>query len=160
VEQTVQVIEGELQDVGIETEGKENTLSVLTGGFATNSPFYLGNFDLAVFMRAILVDPQAYLYTQFASDQVPTPAVQGQNWDRVQDAAIDQAPAAAASTLDDNQRRAAYVSFSQLIQSDEAVIPLYPTLQVDARKNYVEGWGSTNINEPVTWNVQGWLLNQ
>lgn len=161
VEQTVQVIEGELQDVGIETEGKGSTLSVLGGGFATNSPFYLGNFDMAVFMRSVPVDPQVYLYTQFGSSQVPTPQIQtGQNWVRVQDPRLDQALAAAAGTLDDNQRRAAYASFSELIQADEAVIPLYPTLQVDARKTYVEGWGPTNINEPVTWNIQDWWLNQ
>jgi len=160
VEQTVQVIESNLQDVGIETEGKGSTVGVLSGGFATNSPFSLGNFDLAVFMRTIPVDPQSYLFTQFASVQVPTPQMPGQNWDRVQDPRIDQVLAAAASTLDDTQRQADYASLSQLIQSDEAVIPLFPNLQVDARKNYVEGWGPTNVNEPVTWNVQDWWLNQ
>jgi peptide/nickel transport system substrate-binding protein len=160
VEQTVQVIQADLQDVGIETEGRQFPLPVLVGGFATNSPFFLGNFDMAVFMRAIPVDPQSYLFAQFASDQVPTPQVPGQNWDRVQDPRLDQALAAAAGTLDDGQRRAAYTTFSQLIQSDEAVIPLFPNLQVDARRSYVEGWGPTNINEPVTWNIQDWWLHQ
>ena len=78
----------------------------------------------------------------------------------MRDPRLDQALAAAAGTLDDSQRRAAYASFSQFIQADEAVIPLYPNLQVDARKNYVEGWGPTNINEPVTWNIEDWWLNQ
>jgi len=50
--------------------------------------------------------------------------------------------------------------FSELIQSDEAVIPLFPYLQLDARKNYLQGWAPANINDPVTWNVQDWWLSQ
>jgi ABC-type transport system substrate-binding protein len=60
---------------------------------------------------------------------------------RVQDPSLDQALAAGGATLDDAQRQAAYTSASKLIQADEAVIPLFAALQVDARKNYVEGWG-------------------
>jgi peptide/nickel transport system substrate-binding protein len=159
VEQTVQVIEGNLADVGIETESKGATLGVLAGGFASNSPFFLGNFDMAVFMRSIAVDPQAYLYANFASDQVPSPQALGQNWNRVQDPRLDQELVAAAGTLDSNERRAAYTALIQLIQSDEAVIPLFPNLQVDVRKNSVQGWGPTNTNDTLTWNIQDWWLS-
>ncbi len=146
-EETAQVIAGDLQAVGIETESKELPPSVLGGGFATNSPFTLGNFDLVLYLRTVPIDPQAYLHNQHASDQVPSPQLQtGNNVSRIQDPRLDQALAAAGNTLDDTQRQAAYVSVSELIHADEAVIPLFPSLQVDARKNYLQGW-QTNGND-------------
>ena len=51
------------------------------------------------------------------------------------------------------------MSASQLIRADEAVIPLYQRLTVDARKIYLQGW-QTNVDEYVTWNIQDWWLNQ
>jgi ABC-type transport system substrate-binding protein len=96
----------------------------------------------------------------YASNQTPNPQTQsGNNWDRIQDPRIDQALLAAGNTLDDRQRQAAYGSFSQLIHADEAVIPLYPILEVDARKTYLQDWQS-NPNNWITWNSQDWWLNQ
>ena len=159
-EETAQVIASNLGAVGIEIESKELPPAVLTGGFAVNSPLSLGSFDLVLFPRNIPIDPQAYLHSQYASDQVPTPQLQtGLNWDRIQDPKVDQAVAAAGTTLDDTQRQAAYVAVSQLIRADEPVIPLFPSLQVDARKNYVEGW-QTDVNDVITWNVQDWRRDQ
>jgi len=120
---------------------------VLSGSFAANSPFNLGNFDLIMYLRGLPIDPQAYLHGQYASDQVPSRQLQtGNNVSRIQDPRLDQALAAAGNTLDDTQRQAAYVSVSELIHADEAVIPLFPSLQVDARKNYLQGW-QTNGND-------------
>jgi peptide/nickel transport system substrate-binding protein len=156
-----QVIQGNLQDVGIETEIKEVPNPVLSGGFASNSPFNLGSFDLYFGSYTIPIDPQAFLYNHFASDQVPNPQLQtGINYDRVQDPKLDQALAAAGSTLDDAQRQAAYTSFSKQLQADEVVIPLFAALQINARKSSVEGWGQTNVNDYVTWNVQDWWMNR
>ena len=91
-EETAQVIESDLQAVGIETESKELPPPVLAGGFAANSPLSTGNFDLALFVRNVPTDPQAYLESQYASDQVPNPQLQsGLNWDRVQDPNLDHA---------------------------------------------------------------------
>jgi len=160
-EETAQVIASDLQAVGIETETKELLPTVLAGGFAAKSPLSLGNFDLALFIRNVPIDPQAYVHSQYASDQVPNPQLQtGLNWDRIQDPKLDQALTAAGNTLDDTQRQAAYASVSELIQADKPIIPLFPSLQVDARKNYVQGWGRTNVNDFVTWNVQDWWLDQ
>jgi peptide/nickel transport system substrate-binding protein len=158
-EETAQVIAGDLLSVGIETEIKE--LSGLAFGFAGNSALTLGNFDLALWNLGIPIDPQAALQTHYASDQVPNAQLQtGQNFSRMQDTQLDQALAAAGNTLDDAQRKAAYVSFSERVRADEAVIPLFPNLQVDARMNYVEGWGQTNVNDYLSWNIQNWWLNQ
>ena len=160
-EETSQVIAGDLQNIGIETESRELPPPVLTGGFPANSPLSLGSFDLVLILRIIPIDPQAYLRSNFSSDQVPSPSLQtGGNFDRLQDPVVDQALAAAGSTLDDTQRRAAYATVATQIQADEAVIPLFPSLQVDARKNYVEGWGPTNVNDYVTWNAADWWLDQ
>jgi ABC-type transport system substrate-binding protein len=160
-EETAQVIDENLHDVGIDAKSSEVPPQVLVGGFPANSPLSLGTFDLVVFSRGLSVDPQSSLYSQYASNQVPGPQLQsGSNFDRVQDPRIDQALLAAGATLDDAQRQAAYVSVAQLIQADEAVIPLFPALQMDARKNYVEGWGPTNGNDFFTWNIQDWWLNQ
>jgi peptide/nickel transport system substrate-binding protein len=160
-ESVSQVIQGNLQDVGIETVIKEVPNSVLSGGFPSNSPFSLGSFDLYSGSYTTPIDPQAFLRNHFASDQVPNSQLQsGINYDRVQDPKLDQALTAAGSTLDDTQRQAAYVSFSEQLQADEVVIPLFAALQIAARKSYVEGWGPTNVNDYVTWNIQDWWLNQ
>jgi peptide/nickel transport system substrate-binding protein len=157
-EQTAQVIEGDLQAVGIETDSNEIPGGVLLGGFVGHSPLNLGNFDLAIITRVIPMDPQAYLRGQFASDQVPNPQLQsGGNWERTQDPSLDQALAAAGGNLDDTQRQAAYTSAAELIHADEAVIPLFPSLVVDARKSYLQGW-QTNVNDTVAWNIQDWWL--
>ena len=160
-EQTAQVIESDLQDVGIETEIKES--SSLAGGFPANSAFTLGTFDLGVFGTmgsAYLLDPQASLRGMYASDQIPSPQTQsGSNWDRIQDPRIDQALLAAGNTLDDAQRQMAYASFSELIHDDEAVIPLYPILEVDARESYLQDW-QANPNNWITWNSQDWWLDR
>jgi hypothetical protein len=68
-------------------------------------------------------------------------------------------PALHSDRIGRRQRQTAYVLFSELIQADEAAIPLYPVLQMDARKNFVEGWQS-NGNDFVIWNSQDWWLNQ
>jgi peptide/nickel transport system substrate-binding protein len=157
--QTAQVIAGELQDVGLEAEIRESP--ALANGFVGHSPLNLGNFDLAVFGGGIPTDPQGTLYNRYASDQVPNPQLQtGSNFDRIQDPKLDQALTAAGSTLDDAARRAAYTSFSEELHGDEGVIPLYPTLQLDARNAHVEGWGPTNVNDFLTWNIQDWWFNQ
>jgi peptide/nickel transport system substrate-binding protein len=157
-EQTAQVIDGDLQAVGIETDAREVPGGVLLGGFVGHSPLNLGNFDLAVLTRTVPIDPQAYLRGQYASDQVPNPQLQtGSNWERTQDSKLDQALTAAGNTLDDTQRQAAYVSAAELIHADEAVLPLFPYLVVDARKTYLQGW-QTNVNDVVIWNIQDWWL--
>ena len=159
-EETAQVIGANLQDVGIETDSRELPPAVLGGGFPANSPLSLGTFDLVVYLHTIPNDPQQYLQTSFASGEVPSPRLQtGGNWDRVQDQTLDQALAAASSTLDDSQRLADYGSVAMLVQADEASSAV-PVTQVDARKSYVEGWGQTNVNDSVTWNVADWWLNQ
>ena len=157
-EQTAQVIEADLQLVGIETDTREVPGGVLLGGFAGKSPLNLGNFDLAVIVRTVPMDPQAYLYGQYASDQVPNQQRQaGSNWERIEDPNLDHSLAAAGNSLDDTQRQAAYVSAAELIHADEAVVPLFPYLVVDARKTYLQGW-QTNVNDMVTWNIQDWWL--
>jgi peptide/nickel transport system substrate-binding protein len=162
-EQTAQVVQGDLHDVGIETDIKESGTS-LGGGFAANSPFNLGNFDLALYTGingSATVDPQMFLQSHYASDQIPDPTSQtGNNWDRTLDARLDQALAVAGNTLDFSQRQAAYATASELMHADEAIIPLYPQLKVDARKSYLKGWGPANPNGDVTWNVQDWWLDK
>ena len=160
-EEAAQAIAADLQAIGIAVDNKEMTPTVISGGIATNSPLYLGSFDLLLFTRTVRGDPLPYLRAQYASDQVPTAqAPSGQNWDRVQDPQLDQALDSAGGTLDDTQRQAAFVSVSRLVRADEAAIPLFPWLIVDARKSYVAGWGPTNVNDWVTWNAQDWWLNQ
>ncbi|MBV9359174.1 MAG: peptide ABC transporter substrate-binding protein [Chloroflexi bacterium] len=154
--QTAQLIERDLRAVGIETDSKE--VPTLAGGFAGQSPLSLGTFDLAVFSRTITIDPQASLVSQFASDQVPNAQLQtGGNWGRVRDPIIDQALTAAGNTLDDTERQAAYVSLSEAVRGDEALIPLYSLPVVDARATYVHGW-QTNINDDVSWNIEDWWV--
>jgi peptide/nickel transport system substrate-binding protein len=157
-----QIIQNNLQDVGIETEIKESP--VMQAGFVGGSPYNLGSFDLAFGTVFTTLDPQAYLYSHYASDQVPNPQLQsGNNYSRIQDPQLDQLLMAAGSTLDDAQRQANYRAASELIKADVGVIPLFSSIQVDARESYVEGWGPTNVNDDgggVTWNIQDWWLNK
>ncbi len=101
-----QLIQGNLQDVGIDTQIKEVPGAVLQGGFVGNSPLNLGAFDLVFASNTTPTDPQAYLHGHFASDQIPNPALQsGNNFSRIQDPDLDLALAAAGGTLDDRHIR-------------------------------------------------------
>jgi hypothetical protein len=73
---------------------------------------------------------------------------------------MGNAPRYRNHTLDDAHRQAAYAAFFERVHTDEVVVPLFAVPQVDARKSYVEGWGRTNVNDYVTWNIQNWWLNQ
>jgi peptide/nickel transport system substrate-binding protein len=158
--QVQQVVEDDLAAVGIESESRSLPSPVMFGGFVGNSPLPLGTFDLALFATPYQLDPQAFLFGNFASSQLPNPTLRtGQNYTRTQNPLLDQALTDAASTLDDQARLAAYTRASELINADAAYIPLYPHLQVNPRSARIGGWHE-NVNDYLSWNIQEWWLDR
>jgi peptide/nickel transport system substrate-binding protein len=157
--QEEQLIQQDLQDVGFEVEIQNLPGSVIANGFLGNSPLALGTFDLGLLSSSYQMDPQAYLVAFFGSAGLPNPQTQiGNNYPRMADPQLDQALAAAGSTLDDQMRIANYTTAAQLITSDAAVIPLYARLDIDARSNSLEGW-QPNGSDFLPWNAQNWWLS-
>jgi peptide/nickel transport system substrate-binding protein len=157
-----QSIQQDLQGIGIETEIRNYPAAVLTGGFPARSPASQGSFDLnlAASGSSGQADPLPTLLGFFGSASIANAQTQsGRNYSRLGDPRLDDALAAAGTTLDDQARLAAFTTASQLILANAANIPLFPALQIDAHKNYVAGW-QTNVNAYLTWNVQDWWLNQ
>ena len=119
-----QVIQQDLQSIGIEIDIQNLPSTVLIGGFAADSPLSLGSYDLVLLMGGYLMDPESAMLGVFGSTSVPDPQTKsGNNYARVQDPKVDDALAAAGSTLDDQVRIAAYIGASQLIDADAGTIP-------------------------------------
>lgn len=67
-----------------------------------------GQFDISLYANNWGPDPSSFC-TALTSDQIPTAAnPSGQNWDRINDPAIDKACADGSSSIDVSKRQAAY----------------------------------------------------
>jgi ABC-type transport system substrate-binding protein len=153
-----QLIQQEMQAIGLDVAIQNVPVPLLTGGFAANSWLNLGSFDIVILMGGYYTDPQSAMLGYFGSNAVPNPQTQsGNNFSRVQDPAVDQALATAGSTVDTQARIAAYTTFSRLVAADAGTIPLYGRLETDAHSTALQGW-QTDVNDYLTWNAQDWWL--
>jgi peptide/nickel transport system substrate-binding protein len=159
-EQTQQVIQEELRDIGIEVDIKNSPSAVLLGTWADNAPRARGNFDMLMWTANADLDPQTHLETYFYGSQVPTEQTRsGRNYHRILDPQLDQALATAAGTLDQEQRRAAYKTVAERVNADKGHIVLYNRLAIDAWKTSVKGH-ETNVWDQLAWDAASWWLDK
>ncbi|SRR5579884_497915 len=159
-EQTQQVIQEMLKNVGIEVEIKNQPSPVLLGSWAEGAPRAKGNYDILMYTTNADLDPQAHLYNYFAGDQVPTEQTKsGRNYHRIVDPELDKALNDAAATLDESARKAAYKVVAERISAGRGHIVLYNRLLIDPHKKYVVG-PKVNIWDNLTWDAQNWWLNK
>jgi peptide/nickel transport system substrate-binding protein len=159
-EQTQQVIQEQLRNIGIEVDIKNSPSAVLLGTWADNAPRAKGNFDMLMWTTNADLDPQTHLESYFLSNQVPTEQSRsGRNYHRVLDPDIDKALATAASTLDESQRKAAYKTVAERVNAGKGHIVLYNRLNIDAWKKYVKGH-QTNVWDYLAWDSQNWWLDK
>jgi peptide/nickel transport system substrate-binding protein len=157
-----QLIQQDLQGVGIETKIRNYPSAVLNGGFPARSPASQGSFDIVMTAGGSSgqADPLGSLLGFFGSASIANAQTQsGRNYSRLGDPQLDDALAAAGNSLDYQTRLVAFTTATRLMVADAAYIPLFPALQVDAHKNYVAGW-QTNVNAYLPWNAQDLWLNQ
>lgn len=159
-EQTQQVIQEQLRDVGIAVEIKNSPSAVLLGGWQDNSPRARGNFDMLMWTTNVEgLDPQGHLYSYFHSSQIPTDENRGgRNYHRIADPAIDAALDGADSTADEAARKAAYQVIADRVNADKGHIVLYDRLLINAYRGYVKGWEVNVYDNNVTWDSANWWL--
>jgi peptide/nickel transport system substrate-binding protein len=159
-EQTQQVIQEMLKNVGIELEIKNVPSPVLLGGWVDNAARAKGNFDMLMWTTNATLDPQGHLDSYFSSNQIPTDQTRsGRNYHRIQDPELDQAIVAGGATVDDAARKAAYKTAAERINADKGHIVLYNRLQLDALKKYLKGQQPT-IWSDFTWDSENWWLDK
>jgi peptide/nickel transport system substrate-binding protein len=150
-EQTQQVIQEQLREIGIEVEIKNSPSAVLLGVWQDNAPRARGNFDMLMWTTNPDLDPQAHLHSYFHGSQVPTEETRsGRNYHRVLDPELDKALETAGSTVDEAARKAAYKTVAERVNAGKGHIVLYNRLDIDALKKYVKG----HVND--TWDTLGW----
>jgi peptide/nickel transport system substrate-binding protein len=150
-EQTQQVIQEQLREIGIEIEIKNAPSAVLLGVWQDNAPRARGNFDMLMWTTNPDLDPQAHLHSYFHGSQVPTEQTRsGRNYHRIIDPELDKALETAGSTVDEDARKAAYKTVAERVNADKGHVILYNRLDIDAFKKYVKG----HVND--TWDTLGW----
>jgi peptide/nickel transport system substrate-binding protein len=160
-EKTQQVIQEQLQDIGIEVEIRNAPSGVILGTWVDNAPRSRGNFDMLMWTSNASIEPHTHLDNYFHSSQVPSEQTRGgANYHRIADPIIDQALAQAASTLDEDQRRQAYAIVAERVNAGKGHIVLYNRLQFDAFKTFVKGWEVNVFTSNVAWDSANWWLDR
>jgi peptide/nickel transport system substrate-binding protein len=160
-ERTQQVIQENLQEVGILLEIRNLPSAVLLGQWADNSPRKRGNFDINMWTTNAGIDPHQHLVQYFHSSQIPTEANKGDgfNYSRLMDPEVDKALEEAGATPDEAKRKAAYERALKGIIASRAHIYLYNRLDVDGARKYVQGH-KNNAWSTLTWDLHEWWLNK
>jgi peptide/nickel transport system substrate-binding protein len=159
-EQTQQVIQEMLAEVGIQLDIKNSPSAVLLGGWVDNAPRARGNFDIAMWTTNAGLDPQAHLANYFHSNQLPTEQTRGgRNYHRVPDQEIDAALAEAGSTVDEPARKTAYQRVAERVNALKVHIVLYNRLEIDAFKSTVKGY-TRNTWDDMAWDTANWWLDR
>jgi peptide/nickel transport system substrate-binding protein len=161
-EQTQQVIQEQLRDIGIAVEIKNSPSAVLLGGWQDNAPRARGNFDMLMWTTNVDgLEPQAHLDSYFHSAQIPTEAARsGRNYHRVKNPTIDEALLRGGGTLDEAQRKAAYATVAEQVNIDKGHIVLFNRLLINAYKKHVKGWESNVYDNNLSWDTESWWLDR
>ncbi len=159
-EQTQQVIQEMLKNVGIEVEIKNSPSAVLLGQWQDNAPRARGSFDILMWTTNADLDPQKHMMNYFHSSRIPADNNRtGQNFHRVADPEIDKAVESAGATLDENARKGSYKTAAEKINTDKGHIVLYNRLEIDAWKKYVKGH-KMDVWDYMGWDTANWWLDR
>jgi peptide/nickel transport system substrate-binding protein len=161
-EQTQQVIQEQLRDIGIVVEIKNSPSAVLLGGWQDNAPRARGNFDMLMWTTNVDgLEPQSHLDSYFASNQIPTEeARSGRNYHRIKNPTIDQALLQGGGTLDEAARKAAYATVAEQVNLDKGHIVLFNRLLIDAYKKSIKGWEANVYDNNLAWDSENWWIDR
>lgn len=156
---TEQLLQQQLKNVGIKLTIANAPAASIFGGWTENGLLKRGKFDIVMDTWGADFDPNDFLSTLFASDQIPTAANSGEgfNFFRLNDPQLDRAIVAGRSTIDQAERAKAYRTVVERISAAAVYVPLYRRAELDAFANYVKGY-SVNSWDEFTWNAQEWWL--
>lgn len=156
---TEQLLQQQLKAVGIKLTIANAPAANIFGSYAENGLLKRGKFDILEDTWGADFDPNDFLSTLFASDQIPTPQNGGEgfNFFRLNDPQLDQAIVQGRSTIDQTKRAAAYRTVVERIAAASVYIPLYRRAELDSFANYVKG-NKVNSWDEFTWNAQDWWL--
>lgn len=160
-ELTEQVIQEQLQAVGIALEIKNMPSPLLLGGWQDNAPRARGAFDVNMWTTSSGIDPHIHLFRYYHSSQIPTESNggEGQNYARMKDAEVDKGIEDGGATPDQEKRKAGYERAIKRIVEARPHIFLYNRLDVDGARKYVQG----RVHNPwqnLGWDIKNWWLNK
>lgn len=158
---TQQLLQQQLAEVGIELTIANAPAANIFGNWAENGLLKRGDFDIVEDTWGADFDPADFLATLFTSDQIPTEDNGGEGWNffRLSDPELDRAIAAGSSTIDQEERAAAYRVAVERIAESAVYIPLYRRAELNAFSSAVQGY-EVNSWDEFTWNAKDWWLNR
>lgn len=158
---TQQLLQQQLADVGITLTIANAPAANIFGNWAENGLLKRGDFDIVEDTWGADFDPADFLATLFTSDQIPTEANGGEGWNffRLKDPELDAAVVAGRSTIDQDERAAAYRVATERIAESSVYIPLYRRAELNAFSDAVQGY-EVNSWDEFTWNAKDWWLNR
>ena len=160
-ELTQQLLQEQLGEVGIRLTIENAPAASIFGNWEENGLLKRGDFDIVEDTWGADFDPADFLATLFTSDQIPTAENGGEGWNffRLADPELDAAIAEGSSTLNQEERAAAYRTAVERIAESSVYIPLYRRSELDAFSAAVQGY-EVNSWDEFTWNAKDWWLNR
>lgn len=158
-ELTEQILQQQFAEVGAELVINNVPAATLFGSWEENGKLKRGDFDIVMDTWGADLDPDAFLSILFTSEMIPSDANNGDGWNffGIDDAELDAAIATGGSTLDLEQRKAAYRVAVERILDAGVYIPLYKRSLIDAFSSRVEG-EQPNPWAQFTWNAAEWSV--
>jgi peptide/nickel transport system substrate-binding protein len=146
------------REVGIEASIQNDDFSIIFGSWADGSPRKTGNFDMLIYDALLPIEPHASVANQFHSSAIPSAENPGgANYSRWVNEQVDDAIERAGSTVDIDERRAAYCEIAELIAEELPQLHIFLFTEGYGASSRLSGytvsmWGS------MTWDVENWMV--
>jgi peptide/nickel transport system substrate-binding protein len=154
----------ELRKLGIDAKAENYTATELYSSYADNSPMFRGNVDLLFydFAKDFGADPATDYELFYRSTNVPAADNSiGRNMNGVNSPEIDRLLDEAGTTLDHEQRKAAYCRISEIVNKElfaENYTGIIPNWQMLGPK--VKGWTDGELYVWFGSDSENWYLEQ
>ena len=145
-------ISANLASVGI---GIEITTVPTSQLYAPDGPLFRREFELALFAWIATPDPRGWERWSCAGVPSETNGWTGNNFPGWCFLEADQAIRTATTTIDREQRRAAYLTQQRLFSQELPLLPLFQRVSITISSDLVDGL-SPDPTAPLTWNIAEW----
>ncbi len=120
-----QIIQQNLQEVGIEMEIKNAPSNTIFGGYSEGGTLATGNYDTSMSRDGNYVDPAEWM-AAFTCDAIPSQEKpNGETLGHYCNPEFDALAKQAASSMDSTQRAELYSQMAQIFHDDRVAIPIY-----------------------------------
>jgi peptide/nickel transport system substrate-binding protein len=133
----------------------------LFGDFTSGGALATGSFDLALIGYDFTIDSDENLYASFHSSQIPSAQnPTGQNFERVNDAGVDELLDEGRTTLDSAQRSQRYKDVQRILIQNVYVVPLFLEPNITLTSALIGNYLTNPTFLGNEWNIGDWYLTR